>query len=47
MKGIQLRIKQYNQFLKERKFSPKGKTNSLEDEYVPPREKVVERPTPP
>ena len=29
------------------KFSPKGKTNSPEDEFVPPRENVVERPTPP
>ena len=28
------------------KLSPKGKTNSPE-EFVPPREKVVERPTPP
>ena len=28
------------------KLSPKGKTNSVE-EFIPPREKVVERPTPP
>ena len=47
MKGIQWGIEQYNQFSKERKFSLKGKTNSSEDEFVPPREKVVERPTPP
>ena len=29
------------------RLSPKGKINSLRDGFVPPREKVVERPTPP
>ena len=47
VKGIQQGTKQYNQFSKERKFSPKGKTNSPEDELVPPRENGVERATPP
>ena len=46
MKGIQQGTKQCNQFSKERKFSPKGKTNSSKDEFVPPREQVVKRPTP-
>ena len=46
MKGIQHRTKQHNRFSKKRKLSPKGKTNSLE-EFIPPKEKVVERPTPP
>ena len=47
MKGIRQGTKQYNQFSMERKFPPKGKMNSLEDEFVPPREKVVKRPTSP
>ena len=46
MKGIQRGTEQYNRFSKQRKHPPKGKTNSFE-EFVPPREKVVERPTPP
>ena len=46
MKGIQQRIEQHNRSTKKRKLSPKGKANSLE-EFIPPREKVVERPTPP
>ena len=46
MKGIHQGTKQHNRFSKKRKLSPKGKTNSLE-EFIPPREKVVERPTPP
>ena len=36
-----------NQFSKERKFSPKGKMNSPKDEFVPLREKVIERTTSP
>ena len=47
MKGIQQETEQYNQFSKEKKVSPKGMTNSPDDEFIPPREKVVERPTPP
>ena len=46
VKGIQHRTKQHNRFSKKRKLSPKGKTNSLE-EFIPPKEKVVERSTPP
>ena len=41
MKGIQHGIEQHNQFYKEMKLSPKGKTNSLEDAFAPPKEKVV------
>ena len=40
---IQQEIEQHNRFSKERKFSPKGKMNSPEDEFVHLREKVVER----
>ena len=47
MKGIQHGIEQHNQFYKEMKLSPKGKTNFLEDEFALPKEKVVERPTHP
>ena len=47
MKGIQQGTEQYKQFSKERKFSPKGKTNSPEDEFIPPKENVVERNTHP
>ena len=43
VKGIQQRIKQNNQFSKEMKLSPKGKMNSLGDEFVPPREKATKR----
>ena len=47
MKGIQQGTYQYNQFSKKRKISPKGKTNSPEDEFVPLREKGTERTTSP
>ena len=46
MKGIQQGIEQHNQFSKKSKLSLKGKLNSLE-EFIPHRENVVERPTPP
>ena len=44
MKRIQHGTEQHNQFSKERKLSLKGKSNSPE-EFVPHREKVIERPT--
>ena len=44
--GIQQRTKQHNQFSKKRKLSPKGKMNSLEEEFILPREKVIEKPIP-
>ena len=46
MKGIQQGTEQQNSFSKKMKLSPKGKTNSPK-EFIPPREKVVESPTPP
>ena len=46
MKGIQQRTEQHNRFSKKMKLSPKDKTNSPK-EFIPHREKVVERPTPP
>ena len=46
VKGIQQGIEQHNRFSKKMKLLQKGKTNSQE-EFVPHREKVVERPTPP
>ena len=45
--GIQQGIEQHNQFSKKRKLSPKGETNSPEEEFILPREKVIEKPTPP
>ena len=45
MKGMQHGTKQHNQFSKKMKLSSEGKKNSLE-EFIPPREKVVLRPTP-
>ena len=47
VKRINRGTNQYNQFSKERKFSPKGKSNSPEDEFVPLREEGVERTTSP
>ena len=47
VKGIQHGTKQRNRFSKEMRLSLKGKMNSLGDDFVPPREKAVERPTPP
>ena len=47
VKGIEQGTYQYNQFSKKRKFSLKGKMNSPEDEFVPLREKGVERTTSP
>ena len=46
MKGIRQGIEQHNRFSMKMKLSPKGKTN-FPKEFIPPREKVVERPTPP
>ena len=46
VRRIQYGTEPYNRFSKKMKLSPKGKTNSPE-EFIPPREKVVERPTPP
>ena len=47
MRGIQQGTEQHNRFSKEMRLSLKGKMNSLGDGFVPPRGKVVERPTPP
>ena len=47
VKGIQQGTEQHNQFSKKVKLSPRGKMNPLEDEFVPLREKVIEKPTPP
>ena len=47
VKGIQQGREQHNRFSKEMRFSVKGKMNSLGIGFVPPREKVAERPTPP
>ena len=46
VKGKQQGTYQHNRFSKKKKLSPKGETNSPE-EFIPPREKVVERLTPP
>ena len=45
MKGIQQGTEQHNQLFKKSKFSPRDKTNSLEDEFVPLRENDAERTT--
>ena len=47
MKGIQQETEQHNQFSKEMILSPKGKMNSPRDEFVPSKEKAIERSTPP
>ena len=47
MKGIQQGTEQHNRFSKEIRLSLKRKMNSPGDGFVSPREKVVERPTPP
>ena len=39
--------KQHNLFSKEMRLSLKGKMNSLGCGFIPPREKAIERPTPP
>ena len=39
-------IKHHNQFSKKRKLSSIGKTNSLEEEFILPRVKAIEKPTP-
>ena len=44
---IQQGREQHNQFSMEKRLSPKGKMNSLEYVFVPPREKTAKRPTPP
>ena len=45
VKGIQPGIEQHNKFSKEMRLSLKGKMNSPGYWFVPPREKVAERPT--
>ena len=47
MNRIQQQTEQHNLFSKEVRLFSKGKTNSLGDRFVPPREMPTERPTPP